>query len=202
MSTTRTLLLLAATVIAAMALTATSALAEDEGVEISWGSESAHCEQWCDFHAVGVGGLTVHIGDNEVVVSLCTEEFEGEVNETGEGHIDVYTNNPIGEGCTRQRCNGVGEDPTETISPIHFEEETLENTINARFCLDAKANPNATGAHCDMEIHTEDLGDHTWHFTADDEPCPPDPATGINTEASGEWLLDAEGTHGTIEISH
>jgi hypothetical protein len=204
MHTLRKLFLLAATVIAALALTATSALAEDEGVEVSQETSegNVHCNPWCFIHANGASSLTAHIGPTEIVASACTDEFEGEVDENGEGHIDVYENNAATSGnCTRINCNGIGEDENEPIWPAHFEEEGGEETINVRFCLDAEADPDAEGAHCDVEIHVEDVGDHTWTFQAVDEPCPPD-ENGINAEVDGFWNLEHETIHDNIEIIH
>jgi hypothetical protein len=206
MNTLRQLLLLAAAVIAAMALTTGSALAEDEGVEVNEelaDGVNVHCDPWCDIHAEGNSALTVHIGAQEFVVSACSDEFEGEIDENGEGQVNVY-NNADTPQCTRQNCNGVGEPASESVWPGHVEEENMETTGHIVFCLDNKGSPNSSGVHCEIEIQTEDLGDHTWHFAAVDESCPVT-QTGINIEIDGEWQLEQDGPtdpHDNIEVIH
>ena len=123
MRATRTLLLAALAAIAAMALTAPTATAgpvhvESEHEETSETELCSDIADNCDIHIVGIGPES---GGTETqvivhpfgVVTLCEEEFEGEIfNEAGDGHLDHQeihqgpSNNCNFTECTARKPNG------------------------------------------------------------------------------------------------
>ena len=212
----RKLFLLAAMAITALALTAGTASAQEQSVEVENEATGVHCSVAaanCDHHVVSVtpSVLTQHVFGSESQASSCTDEFVATLGENGNGAINTYTNDHVtNQACTRIKCNGVGEPAAEASWPVTATGETITNPetndtghLTVRFCLDTEDNPGGGGTHCNVEIDVSEEANHTYEFRAVDEPCPIAPPF-ISAELDGHWI--SEGTPGTgqedIEIVH
>ena len=209
----RKLFLLTAMAIAAMAITAGAASAQEEPVAViqeAVGGGACNVGTGnCDTHVVGSSVLTQHIFGSESQASACNDEFVARLGPSGAGNIHIYTNNAPTPPCTRIKCTGVGEPTTEREWPItNTGEYTTAGTVNdghmrVRFCLDTAAMPNDPGTHCTVEIDVdEDAVNHRYLFKAVNEHCPVFP--GVEAELDGTWAsettLDPGQEH--IEIVH
>jgi hypothetical protein len=218
----RKLVLLCAMALAAMALGASTASAQETPVEI-WQEDGSHCEP-CELHVVGSSTLAVHIPvpPFEQTISACNDEFEAELwedefDEGGgetrlhQGHVIDYDNN-AGGACTRVNCDGLqqGEEP-EWETYDWGETGPNEGHFRVRFCL--QPNPTGQGAHCDVEVHFEEVNvnHHQYMITASDTPADSNECiVGANElEVDGEWFTEEEETepgvpheHDEIEIVH
>jgi hypothetical protein len=198
MRTASKLLLLCATAVLAMALTASSASATGP-VEISNEATGEHCNP-CS--VILEGESTISVETPRIPVSFCENTFEAEIYEDGEGHVTQYTNaNHTGGTCGTDKCNGIGEPTAETEWPFHIEEVGDEFSLGIRFCLDSKANPNNPGAHCDLNTQDgdeTDPGSHHYIGSAVDQHCP-----AINRVINGSLELHNDSpNHDAIEILH
>ena len=207
----RKLFLLAAMALAAMALTAGTASAQEEAVEIENEVSGLHCDYDaanCEHHVVGTSSLLLHQFGTEIPISACNDEFVASLDENGSGFIHEYENDAAASGsCTRVACNGVGEPAEETEWDIFATGEytgaqTEEGHLSVRFCLDDETNVDGAGRHCDAEIQVHNHGNHSYGFEAETVICPIIP--GVFTELNGSW--ESEATPGIgeddIEIIH
>jgi hypothetical protein len=202
----RKFVLLCAMALAALALGATSASAQETGVEVIEELSGDPCSVAapCRVHAEGTSELHEHVGGVPVEVSACDDEFEANVFGDGSGVIDVYNNNAsTSVRCLRRKCNGVGEPVSEATWPIYDAGETGPNVGHmwVDFCIDTVAAPNGAGAHCTVEVQVEEdpLDDHHYIFSVDSWTCPT-----LNLELTGEWETENPPTspHEGIEIVH
>lgn len=205
----RMLLLAALAALAAMALTATAATTATAAVNVQAENEEAaggvNCNNAlnnCIIHARGLGvpptGETQLIRHPFGIVSLCVDEFEGEVlSAAGNGHI---THQEIMQGpsqqCNVTRCTGV-----EGEWPFQIEEEGPVETIQVRFCVLPGGQPPEL--HCDLEpVITQPTTHHYLITTNGPLTCKNDP----NLEVNGRWEVERHphtvAAHDDIEITH
>jgi hypothetical protein len=192
----RRVTLLCACALAVAALAAPTASAQEGFIEVVEAGTGNHCDP-CSFHVVG--GHTLRVGG--MAISICTDEFEGEVYESQElglhGHIHTYENDqPTVAPCNVINCNGVGEAAGESeweIAPIG---ETGPNAghMDVGMCLDTEINPNGAGMHCDVEVAFQPGMNHRYRFTSN-HLCP------NNVRVEGQWELETS-THDDIEFVH
>jgi hypothetical protein len=188
----------------AIALTASTASAQETPVEI-WEEDGGHCEP-CYIHAVGKSDLEFF----GIPITTCEDEVEAEVYEDPEGdtegtqgHVYSYTNNAATSAqCWRVNCNGVGEAPAESEWELDEFGETGPNEghFHMDFCLDNKNNPNGAGVHCpSAEIHIEESEEDSHHYIVSvDYVC----LNGVHW--IGQWETEGDHTddHDDIEIVH
>jgi hypothetical protein len=194
----RRLALLGAAVLTAMAFGASSASAQESSIELSDEIFGGHCNP-CYLHFTGES--VVQMGGFNI--SHCIDEFEAEVYETGTGHVYHYsgTNFSMLDPCTRQKCNGVGEEGTEVEWPITNPGEISsgESHLALKICLDNKANPNATGFHCDLEVVIEKVPDSHTLRASTIQTC-----AGM-VQVIGAWESEPFGCmcqHDVVEVVH
>lgn len=146
----RKLVLLCTIAIAAIAIAASTASAQETPVELV-NPAGNHCDP-CLVHAVGNSSVVIIMGGMPIVLTECNDEVEMELWEDGTGHITQYTTTG-GAACRHARCNGVGEPQSETEWPISASGETGPNRshVTIRICIEPNWNPNQTGAHCNVE---------------------------------------------------
>jgi hypothetical protein len=183
------LALLAITALAALLLSAATASA-DVPVEVHDESGN-HCDP-CEVHVVGESLFHV-TGVPSFVVTQCEDEFVAELYEDGTGHITDLTN--VGHNsqpCVTAQCNGVGESESEIEWEFDLEEVAPNETeLSTVLCLDSRADPDAAGNHCAVDILLEETDTHTYELQAS-QPCP----SGLTFE--GTWTIEGS----PIEIEH
>ncbi len=209
----RKLVLTAAMALAAMAMTAGTASAQEEAVNVFNEPSGTACSTAtgnCDHHVSGSSVLTQHIFGAESQASACNDEFVARLGPDGNGTIPTYTNNAPVFPCTRLKCNGSGEPVAETTWPITNTGEytaagqTLDGHLSVRFCLDNASGPlNAVGMHCNVELDVDATASHRYRFTAVNEHCPLG-IPGIEAELDGTWNSETTPDAGQehIEIVH
>lgn len=202
MRLTRKLALLTTMALAAMALAATNATAQESAVEVLDEASLTHCnptakEPTCDaIHAVGSSELRGHTIFGEILASQCNDEFTAQINEDGTGHI--YQISLTGANCERQPCTTAGEDEW----PITGAGETGPNVghMHVDFCL---RNPdNGNEHHCHIEVQVSEPSLHHYTISANTGT---DVETGTdcpeNSEVVGSWETE-ESPAQEIEIVH
>ncbi len=212
MRLSRKLVLIAATALAAMAMAAGSASAQEEPVNVfnePSGTPCSFAAGNCFHHVVGVSVLTTHVFGAESQASGCNDEFVARLDANGTGTIPTYTNDAPTFPCTRIKCNGVGEAPAEATWPVTNTGEytaasqTLDGHLTVRLCLDHVLDPNSIGVHCTAEIDFDATATHRYRFTAVNEHCPLG-IPGVELEIDGTWNTEATPGPGQahIEIVH
>jgi hypothetical protein len=144
----------------------------------------------CEIHAESFETETVWfhkiLGAN---VSVCHDEFEGEVYEDGEGHVGLTE--ATGPGCIVTPCDG-----GEAEWPIHIEESNPGEVANLRFCVSVGGGADT---HCDIAYDVADEGTHMWVIRASGAEC----QNGVPIAITGAWELEYEDRgHVNIEIAH
>ena len=204
----RTLLLAALAALAAMALTATTATAnpvhvESENEEGPGNPVCSDAADNCDIHIVGIGPES---GGPETqlilqpfgVVSLCEDEFEGEIfNEAGDGVLDFQEiHQGPSNNCNVSECTTAGEDTWE----FSMEEVAGEVEVPIRFCVFSGTLQQEL--HCDLDPHIVDIGTHYYEIHANNLPCENNPDLAVN----GAWEIETHPQtvpgHDDIEIVH
>jgi hypothetical protein len=184
----RKAVLFCAMVIAAIALTASPAAAQEVPVEIIDEPSGEHCNP-CIGHAVGSSALFVF----GIPISSCQDEFEAEVYEDGSGHIYSYENNYPNAGCLRINCSGdEGEWPVTAVG----ETGPNEGHSTVRFCLTTGG--GGVGNHCTLEIYGFEQSLHDGVVTADPAVTCSD-LMGVSID--GQWTPEFE-NHGSGEVIH
>ncbi len=208
----RKLVLIAAMALAAMAMTAGTASAQEEPVNVFNEGNGVACSTVagnCDLHVSGSSVLTQHVFGSESQASACNDEFVARLGPNGNGSIPTYTNNAPVAPCTRIKCNGVGEPVAEATWPVTGTGEyttagqNIDGHLSVRFCLDLASNPNGTGVHCTVEIDVDATSTHRYRFTAMNEHCPLG-IPGVEAELDGVWDSETSLDPGQeqIEIVH
>jgi hypothetical protein len=188
----RKLVLLAVMALAALALSASTAMAQED-VEIQTEPGGDHCSEPCQIHVTSVtpSSLGAFVGETQVqVISSCTDEFLATLDEDGEGFIHTYENNKGqigGEACTRQNCDDAGDDESEWDT--HLSEAAGAGNANVRFCLETA--PGAANVHCTANIAiTEDVSvTHRYVFNAVNEHCG-FVSPGVEVRLNGQWATE------------
>ena len=161
------LLLLSTTVLAAVALNATTASAT--------GPVEVHDElgNHCNPCAIQIQGESRIIQPNGSTASSCEDTLHAELYEDGRGHVtELFNQAHAGGACFAQMCNGVGEPATEVEWPFQIEESSPGGeAMELRLCIDHKGGPNYPGDHCDVDADLVDQGTQRYRFTLN-QPCP------------------------------
>ncbi len=182
MRTTSKLFLLAASVIVAMALGASSASATS-AITVKVESTGANCvPATCTVHVVGESRLEA----GTTVISRCQDEFDAAFNANGTGNVinqDLRVH-PLG-ACNSVPCTTGG---VKNPWPITNAEETGAGTIEAivQFCLGA-------GTICNADVIITEPTTHNYNFSTN-TLCP----SGVRV--IGNWNVEA--TNPRIEIQH
>jgi len=203
-------LLLTAAGIATMAVAAPTAGATS-GVEVVDAVSDEHCGDitvtshvvagGCEFSATSEGGaatpsieLLIHTGMSEMVITLCSIQFDAHVNEEGHGYI---TNQVLtGDDCGLTACDEATHEeiPWEfQLGELLGEHEALGMTFCIRLdegCVEGD-NPIPP---CSVLTEISEPQEHEYELTANDAPCLENSAL----ELSGHWLVDDP----TVEIQH
>jgi hypothetical protein len=182
------LMLLAMTTIAALALAATTASAQ-EPIEIQ-DELGAHCGNICDLHLVGTGPTSwaAYFGGTPVaVITSCNDEFVASLDENGVGFIHTYEN----DAATSPSCIRVNCASEEGEWPTRLEEHAPgDERAHFEFCLSPENDPT-TETHCEMEIDIDTpdpLDPHHYLFNALNEHCgfvPNNP--NLEVRLNGQW---------------
>lgn len=191
----RKLFLLCAMAIAATALMATTAVAQETAVEVVEEATHDHCDPcFVEASSITPSEIVSHIFGHEELASTCVDTFEAEIYEDGTGHItDQELDDPPVGTCTQQPC---AETAAEEEWPITEAGELGPGLghMDVRFCLSPENDPE-TERHCDAEIEVVETGPH--HYTLHtDQNCPI--TLGVSSEVTGEWEIHDN----PIEIEH
>jgi hypothetical protein len=209
------LLVLAAATLAAAALTAPAASGQNLevlGEEHAAGQEEVHhCPPVQLSEHIGTGGCRIHATSEmntilvfhdpdtsaEDIISICSNEFTGRINEDGMGYI---TNQILaGVNCLITPCDEAEsaahphrDHPWpaglfETGADPRSEEEVLITTFCVRPSMAPEGPPGITCTVLIDAIPTRNS--HQWEFDALDTPCTED--NGI--ELTGHWVTEGEG---------
>jgi hypothetical protein len=179
----RKLVLMAAMVISALAMTASSASA----VEVKNEESGNHCGP-CNVLVAGETQLVVHSGGMEQTVSNCTNTLNGEIYEDGSGHI---TNIGLsgGSACVSVECRTPTPAGTDDEWPVNVD----AGTIAAEFCL---YNSSLQKTYCDAEgTFAAEPGENHNYLVTLDYLCPSGVEV-ISTGANALEIADHEGAPG------
>lgn len=194
------LALLSVTALAALAFTAGTASAQEAPVEVMDEATGVHCNP-CPFHMVGFSDLWLHVFGHEEMISACTDEFEGEIHENGDGHITSYTNNHAADPatCTTVPCAAAAERewPITNMGEIGPE----KGHMDVRFCV---RHPNEPDSHCPIEMHfyTNATGRVTEFGAVGDTESNGPTAFGARCELDGHWTIETGPVHKGLEVNH
>jgi len=195
MSTARKIMLLVAMALSAMALTATTASAQETDVEIVNEVTGDACNP-CLVHIRGESRiLAVPPG---IVVSTCVDEFNASLYHDGTGEIEWDGEAHIAPGCNTTNClGGVGFDPHWEIENIGELGSGVEHT-RVEFCLRAGAGE----IHCIGEVLIQEhlpARSHEYEFRTRTEGIP---CVGGARVIHGMWETELEGTDTRVELIH
>lgn len=193
----RRLTLLCAAALAATALTATNAAAQEEAVEVINEGTLDHCSvalDNCKVHAVTADPVNAptqivnHSIIGERLVSECEEEFTASFNEDGTGHAFLSDNNHADDpDCTTEAC----AENAEREWPIENPGENAPNAghFTVTFCLFSETTGN--DSHCTVEVDiAETEEEHQYEVTASDDPCLG--AGQDENEVTGHWETEVD----------
>jgi hypothetical protein len=185
----RKLALLTTMALAAMALAASSASAQEE-IEVTE-EGGGHCNP-CVVHAVSTQNvqLDVHIFGIEFTDSVCANEFDAVIYEDATGAL---TNQSLtGAGCNREPC-------AATPWPITGRETVAgAEILEATFCVQPVGGGDPI--NCSIDVGVEDEAGHILGFHAVDARCHrvgQSPA-----EVSGEWVTESGDGREEVIITH
>jgi hypothetical protein len=204
MGLVRKLVLSCALALVAAALAASTASAQEAGLEAVDEDLSGHCNP-CVLHASGETQATVHMLGMEVGYSSCLEELELHLGENMTGTAQNYQSFSHGTppDCFLTGCNGVGEAAQEVLWPITNPGEVAPNEghLRIRMCFDRPGEMDLTGVHCTIEARFEEnpTVPHHYFFLINDQPC------GMGGgELDGFWgtEVNSEKNYFDIEVVH
>jgi hypothetical protein len=192
MSIARKLVLLAGMALAALALTASTASAENSPIEVI----NEHIEPGagdncapCTIHAKGEATISTSIGG--APISRCADEFEGLINHNGTGEIR-WTGGPHGApGCTVSNCIELGERHWPIFGG---HEEAGREFVIVEFCL--RGGGVQLDIHCTAEVPIVHLGGHNYTLSLTNQEC-----AGGAFFVTGAWEVESD-PHDEIEIVH
>lgn len=207
MRAARTLLLICAAALAAVALASNASAVEAVEIDHEDGTNCAPCL----FHATGESEIH-HPTFGEIFD--CQDEIEGEIYHTWTsnpeglghwGHIFHWNaeHHPVDGDCTRENCDGQGgEAASEGEWAITEVEENSANQgeMHVRFCLDSVSEePEGAGTHCTAHFIWTDHNNHNIELNTTTQ-CPT--AFGDVT-FTADWETEAPAaTHDEIDIVH
>jgi hypothetical protein len=172
----RKLLLVMASVVAALAFSASAASAQ-EPVEVSNETTEEHCSDFtmvdhepvnatCTVRAVSErhSDLWLHEGMIEHIISECDNVFEAAINEDGQGFIYNQVLTPEGAECAREPCDeaATGATPHKNLAwPAEITEvDDGELNLRVQFCLYAHSEEDedegTQGIPCLVDLSLED----------------------------------------------
>ncbi len=189
------LLLLAMMATAAMAFTASTAVAQETEVEVvDEANDHAPCDP-CNLHDEGESHIFSLVAGAEV--STCEDEFNATISHDGTGEITWSGTAHGAPGCLPINCID-GEEHWPIISPIGEVGGEVEH-FTVRFCL--RNAPTGVESHCDGEVTIErtEIG-HVYELHAtivDTTNCP-----GRRIEVHGfTEYIESDGDD-NVEIEH
>jgi hypothetical protein len=191
MSIARKLVLLAGMALAALALTASTASAENRPVEVI----NEHIEDPaqdncapCTIHAAGEATISTSVGG--APVSRCLDEFAGTINHNALGEVR-WTGGPHGApGCTVTNCAELAEQHWPILGG---HEEAGREFVIVEFCL---RGTTPIDLHCTAEVPIVHIGNHDYTLSLTNHPC-----AGGAFFVTGAWQLESD-PHDEIEIVH
>jgi hypothetical protein len=206
----RKLFLLAAMAIAAMALTAPSAFAQN--VEVEDEATDLHCPQvtlsanghdvtgGCEIHAISEDNavLRQHTVTGEVAISSCQNEFVGHVNENGLGYIASQELSPVGPPCGLTPCDEVGSAPPNAHEDLPWPLGLFElgggvEVLTTTFCVRNVSLPEGSqGTPCSVVVNTTTVG-HAYEFSANEAACT---EFGGALTLTGHWVTEGNNEEG------
>ena len=183
----RKLALLLTMAIAAMALAATTASA-DEAVGVVDEATGNPCAPTCTIHVAGESSLSAfHV----ITVSNCTDEFTATLDANGNGEVDTWDGVDDASACTREQCtDSSGAREHWPISTEEIADDTVE--LGAEFCLSPRNGDmsDAAKARCDVDAIIVEHNDPNHDYEIDlSHECN---IGGNPVEVHGDW--DIEGT--------
>jgi hypothetical protein len=185
----RKLTLLLTMAIAAMALAASTASA-DEIVTVV--NEPGGACNPCNIHVAGESSLAAfHV----ITVSNCTDEFAASIQSNGTGQVNTWNGvNDRGNACTREQCRVQPGNTVRETWPFTSEEigsQTVE--LNVEFCL-SPVGTMTTKNKCDVPAIVTEGASHDYEISLSHE-CD---IGGTPVEVHGDWHV--EGT--SFEFVH
>jgi hypothetical protein len=201
-------LVLVATALATTALTAPTAIAQNDvevlGEEHTIGQEEVHhCPPvalsnhvvtgGCVLHASGGSGMILvqHNPDTETVITSCDSEFTVRIGEDGLGYITnaIFS----GTSCLWTQCDEAAPSHASIPWPAGLfetgaagdEQEVLVSTLCLRAPL---AQEGAVGSPCTLIFEVSSSG-HQSELQANDAPC----IEGNGVEFTGHWFTEGVG---------
>jgi len=197
MSIARKIVLLIAMALAAMALTATTASAQETDVRIVDEVTGLDCEP-CVVHIRGESRiLAVPPG---VPVSTCNDEFNARLVAGGTGEIEWDGEAHVAPGCNTSNCLGSpGFNPHWIVNNIGELGNGVEHT-NVNFCLRAGANEIPCVGEVLIQEHLP-ARSHEYEFRTADTGIP---CAGGTRVIHGMWETELESGTGDqkVELIH
>lgn len=194
MNTIHKLALLVAAIVAALAMSTSSAFGQT--VEVLDEATTQHCgdvtvdanhvvEGGCEIHATSTGTANLHVhlsGVGEILFSQCNNEFVGHLNEEGLGFITGQQ--LAGEQCGIEPCDEATHEQLEW--PIlGWEGGGGNEALATTFCVrDAQATEGTGNGYCSVAVDLTQSG-HEQTFTAVEQSC-----VESTVELSGTWVTD------------
>jgi hypothetical protein len=227
----RKLLLVMASVVAALAFSASTVSAQ-EPVEVSNETTEQHCSDFtmvnhepvgasCTVRAVSERASILWLHTErlvEVPFSECDNVFEAAFNEDGEGYIYNQVLTPERDVCGREPCDeaATGATPHKNLAWPAEIRETAPGVLklHVEFCLyehsDQDEDEGTAGIPCEvlLNLEDEDPPNHAWEvgtppITPTGDGGAPCENLGDVVELDGHWLLETNQAHpDSIEIEH
>jgi hypothetical protein len=219
----RILLVLAAAAVTALAMTVSTAAAQDVEVVTEPGGE--HCSDvsivghvvsgGCHLEGSSSGDVTLHVYiPNKVTISSCEVSLEGRTNGNAEGYITEAILDPPHSGsvpCTRQPCEETTTTPHEMIPwPAHLREDgPASEEIRTEFCI-VGTSSEGIGSWCELHSSFLDLGGHQYQLGGGQEEfCENNPGGGyagphavLPAPTSIEAQIQTSGGDEGVELVH
>jgi len=152
----RKILLLALTVVAAMAFAASTASAQETPVEFE--HENGDPCSPCLVHIEGESHIRDRTQPGAPIVSGCHDEFNATLWHDSSGELEWHgeDHEPVGIGCNTINCTLVPGEEHWTITDVG---ETAADTVHmtVRFCLN--------NLHCNAEVPATETHHHHYEFS-------------------------------------
>lgn len=194
MSIARKLLFAALAAMAAMAMAASSAVANDTPVEIIDEHTGQHCGTLgsTDCHIVAESTGEIELEAFGAVRSICHNSYELELDESGEGQI--VEQDLTGTDCITPPCGGSSPTPWDVHDLV---EEDGELYLTAAFCV---MDPLVGDIECETTVHVEVLS-HTALVADTAPPLSICAGSAGLLHVTGEWTAETEDGE-ELEVVH
>jgi len=195
MTIARKILLLVAVALFTMALTASTASAQETDVEVLHELTGAPCSP-CSVHVRGESRLlAVPPG---VVVFSCIDEFNANLYDNGTGEVEWDGENHVAPGCNITNCLGsTGFNPHWAFDNIGELGNGVEYT-NVNFCLKGGANEVPCTGEVLIQEHLP-ARSHDYEFRTRPEGIP---CAGGTRIIHGMWEAEVDGADNKVELIH